>query len=279
MLLPLRTRLWLLAQCTRPLLWLLFHLETESVTISPVGTGFCRYRMWLSWRAAMGMVLGAYEPEVAEVLRREIRPGNVCIDIGAHVGYYAILMARLTGEEGAVVAFEPVPENFEMLQRNIALNSLTNVQLEPLAVSEGEGGLRLTLRSDEQFTMTASASGYAVGDRRKVIDVATCSLDGYLARLGSVPDIIQIDVEGAELAVLKGAKATLRKARPKLLIEIHGWEGPERDEVSRFLSSFGYQRTILGLRGREAFAVFRRCNHAIGTTAQEAQSDGSAVNA
>jgi FkbM family methyltransferase len=225
------------------------------------------------------MVLGTYEPEVVEVLRREIRPGNVCIDIGAHVGYYAILMARLTGEEGAVVAFEPVPKNFEMLQRNIALNSLMNVQLEPLAVSGGEGTLRLTLDLDDDFTMTASASAYAVGNRREVIDVATCSLDGYLARTGSIPDFLQIDVEGADLAVLKGAKATLRKARPKLLIEIHGWGGLERDEVSKFLSSFGYQRTILGLRRREAFAFFQPCNQAIGTTAQEAQSDGSAVNA
>jgi FkbM family methyltransferase len=166
-------------------------------------------------------------------------------------------MARLTGEKGVVVAFEPVPENFDMLQKNIALNHLANVQLEPLAGSDGEGRLRLTLRSNEEFTMTASAVGYAVGDRQKDIDVVTCSLDGYLARLGRDPDIVQIDVEGAELTVLKGAQTTLRKARPKLLIEIHGWQGPENDKVSQLLSSFGYQGTILGQRGNEAFVFFR----------------------
>ncbi len=236
MLLPLRARLWLQNRCTRPLLWFLFHLETEPVTIAPVGPDFCRYRMWLNWQDDTGMVLGAYEPEVTEVLRREISPGNICIDIGAHVGYYAILMARLTGEEGAVVAFEPVPENFEMLQRNIVLNSLTNVHLESSAVTQGEGSLHLTLRSDEEFTKTASTCGYAVADRQRGIDVPTCALDGYLERTDSIPDLLQIDVEGAELAVLMGAKATLRNARPKLLIEIHGWGSPESAEVSRFLS-------------------------------------------
>ena len=179
------------------------------------------------------------------------------MDIGAHVGYYAILMARLTGDEGAVVAFEPVPENFAMLQRNVVLNALANVQLEPLAVSEQDGTLRLTLNIDEVTTKTASARAYAVGDRRKVMDVAACSLDAYLARTGNIPDLLLLDVEGAELAVLEGAKVTLRKARPKLLIEIHGWDGPERDEVSKFLSSFGYERTILGRRDNEAFAFFR----------------------
>jgi FkbM family methyltransferase len=225
------------------------------------------------------MVLGAYEPEVTEVLRREIRPGNICIDVGAHVGYYAILMARLAGQKGVVVAFEPVPVNFEMLQSNIALNALENVRLEPLAVSEGAGGLSLILRSDTELTMNASASGYGVEDRRKVLQVATCSLDGYLARTGIIPDLLLIDVEGAELDVLKGAQATLSKAPPNLLIEIHGWHGPEHDEVSRFLSSFGYQGTILGQRGGEAFAFFRSSNQVMGTPAQEAHSEGSAVSA
>ena len=177
------------------------------------------------------------------------------------------------------MAFEPVPENFAMLQRNIALNALANVQLEPLAASEHDGTLRLAVRRGEELTFHASACAYDVGDQRKVIDVATCALDGYLARTGSVPDLLQIDVEGAELAVLKGAQATLREARPKLLIEIHGWGSPESDEVSRFLSSFGYQRTILGQRGSEAFAFFRPCNQAVGITAQEAPPRGSAVTA
>ena len=136
--------------------------------------------MCLGWQGGTGMVLGTYEPEVAAVLRREIAPGNVCVDIGAHIGYNALLMARLTGKDGKVVAFEPVPENFKMLEKNVTLNALTNVQLEPLAVNDGESTLRLALRSDEEFTMTASAGGYAVDAQRREIDVASQSLDGYL---------------------------------------------------------------------------------------------------
>jgi len=257
----------------------MFRLETETKTVAPVGPAFCRYRMWISWQADVHMVLGAYEPQVAEALRREIAPGNVCIDVGAHVGYYAILMARLSGKKGAVVAFEPIPVNFELLQRNIALNALANVRPDGLAVSERDGTLRLTLSCDEVLPKTASTCGFAVGERRKVIDVATCSLDSYLARTGNVPDLVLIDVEKAELAVLRGAQATLRTARPKLLIEIHGWEGPERDEVGRFLSGFGYQRTILGYRNREAFAFFRPSPQPIETKAQKVRPDGSGVTA
>src|ERR1035437_8331082 len=101
------------------------------------------------------------------------------------------------------------------------------------------------------FPQPRPSAATVSGDRRKVMDVATCSLDGYLMQRGSVPDFLQIDVEGAELAVLRGAEATLRKARPKILIEIHGWDCPETVEVSKFLTRLGYQRTILGQRGRE----------------------------
>jgi FkbM family methyltransferase len=238
-------------------LWLLFHLESERLTIAPAGPGFCRYRMWLNWQADTDLVLGTYEPTVAAVLRREITPGSLCLDIGAHLGYYAILMARLTGNNGVVVAFEPVPENFAMLQKNLALNALANVHYEPLAVSAEDGTLRLAIACDGEFPKTASRSGFAVGKGRKALDVATCSVDTYLTRTGNDPDLLLIDVERAELDVLKGAQATLRRARPKLVIELHGWDTPERDEVGKFLSRFGYQGTILGHRNREAFGFFR----------------------
>jgi FkbM family methyltransferase len=233
--------------------------------------------MWLTWQADTGYILGAYEPQVADALRGQIAPGDVCIDIGAHIGYYAILMARLTGVQGAVVAFEPVPRIFEMLQRNIALNVLRNVQLEPLAVSDHDGSLCLILEDDEGFPKTASVHGFGVGDRRKVVEVATGSLDTYLARTGKVPDLVLIDVEGAEFDVLRGAQATLQKARPKLLIEIHGWDSPESDEVSRFLSTIGYQRAVLGYGDHVAYTFFRPANLATETTALESRPDGSAV--
>jgi FkbM family methyltransferase len=267
MMLPLGARLWLENRWSRPLLWFLFHLETDNLTIAPVGPAFCRYRMWLTWQGGTGMVLGTYEPEVAALLRREITPGTLCIDIGAHIGYNALLMARLTGRNGKVIAFEPVPENFQMLQKNVTVNGLTNVQLEPLAVDDGEGSLRLTMRSDEEYTMTASTAGYAVDEQRSVIEVPTLSLDEYLARLGMAPDLLQIDVEGAELSVLHGAEVTLLKVRPKLLVEIHGWGTPKSAEVSEYLADLGYERTILGQRGSETFAFFRPCHQPAGIAA------------
>ncbi len=82
-------------------------------------------------------------------------------------------------------------------------------------------------------------------------------MDSYLTKLGRVPDLIKIDVEGAEMGVLRGAKTTLREARPKILVEIHRWGTPESGEVARFLYEFGYRGEVLGERAREAFVLFR----------------------
>ena len=242
---------------------------------SPYGPKFCRYRMWYTWQSAEHMVLGASEPEVAELLRREITPGNVCIDVGAHAGYFAIHMACLAGKRGSMVAFEPVPVNFDILQKNIALNSLANVRLEPMGVSAHAGTLQFTLDSHQEFPKTGTITGHASGGRLKVMDVPTCTLDSYFAETGRVPDLLLIDVEGAKLDVLKGAEAILKTGRPRLLIELHDWDSSKRDEASEFLSTLGYQRTIIGHRKTvsgtrtlsRAFGFFPPAQ-AIGTPAQ-----------
>jgi FkbM family methyltransferase len=238
------------------ILWALFQLERDEITVARAGPGFCRYRMWLNWQDGTPYTLGTYEPPVANALRRHIRPGYCCFDIGAHIGYYAILMSRLTGDEGLVAAFEPLPESFDMLQKNVTLNALENVRLEPAALGERTDRLVLTFATHEKLTMTPSVTGYRVEGQGGRIEVAAHSLDGYVADLGRIPQFMLIDVEAAELAVLRGAESTLRRAHPKLLIEIHGWGTPDSGEVGRYLSQFGYHEEVLGVRGNEAFVFF-----------------------
>jgi FkbM family methyltransferase len=94
------------------------------------------------------MVHGAYRLEVAEISRREIQPGSVCIGIGAHADYHAILITFLTGKTGSVVAFEPAPVNFEILRKNIDLNSFANVELESVGVNDMGDKFQFTLESE-----------------------------------------------------------------------------------------------------------------------------------
>ena len=242
----------------RGILWMLFRLEKNEIAESAVGPRFCRFRMWLDWQNRTSYVLGTYEPAVAGALREAVRPGDCCFDVGAHIGYYAIMMSRLAGRGGQVVAFEPLPVNFEMLQNNISLNSLLNVALEQAALSDKNERLRLTFALENGLTMTPSASGYNVEGQAGTIDVQAFSLDSYVSRLGRSPNLILIDVEAAELAALRGARDTLEKAHPKLLIEIHGWDnGSAGHEVERYLSNLGYRSQLIGVRGKEAFSFLR----------------------
>jgi len=254
--LPSRTKLWALSHLRRPILWTLFRLETAPETVASAGPSLCRYHMRLIWQSSTEMVLGAYEPWVVETLHRELRPGDFCIDVGAHIGYHALLMSKLVGPKGLVVAFEPFPRSFHFLRENAALNGASNLKAENIALSSGCETLRLTFSADEELSMTPSVAGYAVEGREAAVEVPALSLDSYLHQMDRIPSLIQIDVEGAEMSVLRGAEAALRRARPKLLIEVHGWETGTKHEVYSFLSALGYSGEVLGRRGNEGFVLF-----------------------
>jgi FkbM family methyltransferase len=256
--LPVRLKRLMMSKLRRPLLWLLFHLETERATIARAGLPLHRFRMWLDWHRGQDYILGLHEPEAIDSLRQSLKPGNCCVDVGANFGYYTISMARWVGPGGLVVAFEPFPKNFEVLEKNVRLNGLHNVRLEPFAVAFRNDSVPLTYESEEPLSATPSVNAYAVCGKREQIRVPARSLDRYMADLGRVPDLIKIDVEGAELGVLRGAREILESVRPILLLEVHDWGSPDAREVIDFLSECAYQADLLMTRGREA--VFRCAN-------------------
>jgi FkbM family methyltransferase len=235
----------------RPLLKLLFSLNSEAITLSPAGLPPHRFRMWLHWQGSLAYALALYEPEAMQSIRRLVNAGDCCIDVGANFGYYTISLANWVGTSGLVVAFEPFPGNFAILEKNVHLNQLQNVTLEPSALSDCNGSLQLIYGVEEQFSATPSVGGYAVEGDRVSIKVPTRRLDDYVAGLGRAPDFIKIDVEGAELAVLEGARRTLAAVRPILLVEIHGWGTDQSEKVLQMLSELHYDTYVVGRKGRE----------------------------
>jgi len=207
--------------------------------------------MWLHWQGSLAYALGLYEPEAMQSIRRLVNAGDCCIDVGANLGYYTISLANWVGPTGLVVAFEPFPGNFAILEKNVHLNQLQNVILEPSALSDCNGSLQLIYGVEEQFSATPSVGGYAVEGDRVSIKVPTRRLDDYVAVLGRVPDFIKIDVEGSELAVLEGARRTIAAVRPILLVEIHGWGTDESEKVLQVLSELHYDSYVMGRKGRE----------------------------
>ena len=147
-----------------------------------------------------------------------IQKGDVFLDIGAHIGKYTLPVAKAVGEEGLVIAVEASIENYYCLKSNIENNGLNNVRVVNAAAWSSNERLKF-------FLGETSATGTTKKDvEKRTVDIIGRSMDSLLEELarGGTVDWIKIDVEGAELEVLKGLNKTLHRSAPKLLIEVLG---------------------------------------------------------
>ena len=156
------------------------------------------------------------------------KQGDIVVDIGAHIGRYTIIGAKRVGANGKVVAIEANPSNFEMLNRNIKLNQLTNILSLNNAVYSKETKIKLYLPGEELgHTIYNTVMSDRAKNEDKFVEVSANTLD-YFLQLKGITDVnwIKIDVEGAEFEVLKGATNVLSKSKDiALLIEIHNLSG------------------------------------------------------
>ena len=160
--------------------------------------------------------LGLYEVELSRYFREICKPGLICWDIGASVGYDSLLLAKLTG--ASVIAFEPDPGGIEKFQKNMEANGrlAAKVDLVPRFVS-------------------STPSDSAV------------SIDSYASQPGTTPpDVLKIDVEGAEMDVLRGGQSTIESHHPSIILEVHSLALEE--ECQRFLRDHGYAPRIVSRR-------------------------------
>lgn len=167
------------------------------------------------------IAFGNLESEVQEAMIRHLGRGGVFYDIGANLGFFALLGAHLVGlEEGHVYAFEAAPENAAAITRNAELNALPNVTVIAKAVSEHSGRGRLQVVDDQSWSKLEEYGAHPYTE--EVIDVELVAIDDVV-KAGEVrpPTVVKIDVEGAELAVLKGMRATIAEYQPAIICELH----------------------------------------------------------
>jgi FkbM family methyltransferase len=166
------------------------------------------------------IVRGTLEPPVQEALRRLLAPGDVFYDVGANVGFFTLVGARLVGPTGRVVAFEPVPWCARAVGRNIALNAFEHAQIRAEAVGAADGSARLYVVGEASWSHLESTGRHA--DVRDEIDVTVVSIDSLVAA-GTIPgpDVMKIDTEGAELQAIEGARETIAAHRPAIVCELH----------------------------------------------------------
>jgi len=181
----------------------------------PIFAGALRGTWWLpqSGGKVLRILNGTYEPEQTRHFREQLKPGATVLDVGAHVGYYTVLSARLVGRQGRVFAFEPNPRNCGFLRKHVAANRLANVTVEQSAVSDTNGVAGFDFG-------TGTGTGHLANSG--TVEVRTLRLDDYCADRGVVPDAIKIDVEGAELDVLRGAQKMISTHHPVIFLSTHG---------------------------------------------------------
>jgi FkbM family methyltransferase len=160
--------------------------------------------------------LGTYERADTRLMLRMLRPGWVVLDVGANIGWYTLMAAKALAGTGAVHAFEPAPEEFARLSRNLALNGFPNVTLHEQALSDSAGQGLLTELRDAGMTRLATATDSS----SRPVSVSTLDLFIRANTLGRL-DFVKVDIEGAELRFLQGGRSTLARLRPALMMELH----------------------------------------------------------
>ena len=223
------------------------------------------------WIPYQLFLTGVYDVETHHTtfFRRVVQPGMVVLDVGAHIGYYTLQAAARVGPTGQVHSFEPSMRACTRLLENVSLNAFTNVTINRCIVHGQPGQMQLTL-GDDQNTGTSTTLTTLANDsgRRELVDAIM--LDDYVRskELRRV-DLVKIDAEGSDLAVLSGARELLSQQNPQLLIEISPpSSGPARIDVIDYLRGFGYLPWRIGARGpepwtgplvkREPLVLFRR---------------------
>jgi len=167
----------------------------------------------------LGMLAGTGETETIQWFR--VSPGEVVVDVGAHIGLYTLVAAR----SGArVIAIEPVPSNFEILKGNVELNRFSNVNAIPIAISNSKGRRTLYLSGMGDTATSSLEDGWTSkvehNAARQAIEVPCVSLDDLMVSISlDSLDWLKIDVEGHEVRVLEGGSATLRRTK-RLILEV-----------------------------------------------------------
>lgn len=157
---------------------------------------------------------GFFEWRVRVVMNRLVKDGMTCMDIGASMGCYALRMAKMVGDGGKVIAFEPMSYSFRKLWRNATLNPQLNVKLERLALSN------ITEKKKIYFKNVFSADDMLRANEDGMEEIQFTTLDRYVEenKINKI-DFIKIDVDGYELKILQGAINTIKRFKPIMIVE------------------------------------------------------------
>ncbi|MFI5282554.1 MAG: FkbM family methyltransferase [Candidatus Dormibacterales bacterium] len=172
------------------------------------------------------------EPAIKTLIETNLEPGDVFFDVGANVGFFSLVAARAVGESGEVHAFEPLPELAALLRRTAAANGLNNLHVVEAAVGQGPGTAEMAVMKDSAYSHLIQGQAEVESDHGgwRSVSVATVSLDQYRdQKVGRPLRLMKMDIEGAELEAIEGARQLLSQPNaPDVICEVNP------DHLARF---------------------------------------------
>jgi FkbM family methyltransferase len=205
-------------------------------------------RQWYFWGYS------GYEPATTKLLQTLLNTRSCVLDVGANIGYYALLAASMVEGRGQVHAFEPAPEVFRSLRQNVDLNHFRSLKINEMAVSDLDGELRLFVPLDLAARTNASLVEGFVENVRPV-NVPSVRLDTYCeANQIERVDLLRVDVEGAEVAVLRGIGTLLQSCQPDIVCEVLP---PYAQEMDQFFASTPYRKFLITEKGLVEMSTVR----------------------
>lgn len=205
------------------------------------------------WDATLSQELllsGKWEEYETELFKKHIMPGDIVVDIGAHIGYYTLIAAKLVGNTGKVYAFEPDTKNFQLLKKNVMQNGYRNVVLVNEAVTDKNGTARLFLNSEN----TGDHRIFDTGGARKSLVIRTTTLDNFFAGKEKKVDFIKMDIQGSEANAFQGGTHIINDSKQiKIITEFQpayiNMSGRSAGEYLRLLRKSKF--TIYEIKGKE----------------------------
>ena len=190
----------------------------------------------------------SWEELTTEVFQKVVKEGDTVVDLGANIGYFTLLAARIVGNKGKVYAFEPEPLNYSLLTKNIDLNGYENVVAVQKAISDATGKVRFFLDKKD----TGAHTMYQHGTGGEFIEVESTTLDDFFADKGQTINVIKMDVEGAEMAALSGMDRTIKENKNlKMFVEFyfpgikHAGHSPQ-EFVRKLLEDYRFSILAIG---------------------------------
>jgi FkbM family methyltransferase len=172
---------------------------------------------WFFPRYAGGRI---HEKTVTGMIVEALRGKHCFVDVGTNLGWFTCLASKII-PNGNIYGFEMDDLNFALLQKNISLNKCNNVECINMAISESSGDLTYKREIDRPDAGFRLEPGEGAGHLAGFVSVKSVTLDDFLEKRGITPEVIKIDVEGAEMNVLRGMRRTLEKTMPVLFLEVH----------------------------------------------------------